>query len=499
MSEHSLARRYMNTMAGFLLIMESSPIPITAYEAVVEEQRIPADEMEKLEETMKRSLAEGVGELERRLDEIVHSDRPERYVHAFQLTVWMDEHISYAKETPPGMLSLGDLIPDEGEDPVITGALNENYSETKIWINPKIDIVNGFFYAYGKAKKRSLFNRDVFRRMNGVLNHVSYFRWDGKNTVRNIILPIRGDTVRNLNEFKVAFSPILGFDDPLELGEYPMEHEGIRARGIALDGYRREEDEIRHRFEASWKRACEEGASLYFGAEMMGVPSMYEEEDGHLPYLKELCREAERAGFTPPTLTILPGRWQKQKGSEALLVYRDGRILGWQKRHTRFIDKADHMVEYMEFPDIREFCIVHFPGFYRIGTLICAEFLPQEASISVDLLCKELGCNLLIVPSYSAGEHDYVNSIPAVKPYGTSVIWGNCCGAVQHTPKIIGAVSIAGTDYVGRFGSVCRCRYTCRRETGCLYLARLPLVTQVDKPDSMALRDVIDHMVFDLS
>ena len=496
MTDISIAREYMNTMAELLLIMESSPIPVMSYVSLKDSEWLPADVIDSLELAMQRGLDKGLEKIRELLHRIQGSKEPGRYAHTYQLLCWMDRHISYEKKSEPTVVSLYAMLPISEGKTISVGALNDNYRETKIWINPKYDTFMGYFDAEDKTVFRKISNRDAHWKMNGILTRISYSVWDESLEFKNIIIPIDFKKYKKRGEFKVAFTPITGLKDPLVLSFPDVEEKSLKQRGIALDGHK-DEDDILNRFCTSWKEACVKKADLFFGPEMMGTKQMYERKGDYLKILVDLIEDIKKEGLTPPSITIMPGIW-KNGESMTLLVDGEGRIIGSQRRHIQFIDRADKMVEDIKPVPKREFCIIHLPGAYRIGGLICAEFLPQEGNDSVERLCRDLCCNLLIVPSFSAGEYDYMSSLAITKPYGTSVIWGNCCGAYYYSPRIIGGVSVAGTDYVERMGSYARCGHKCKEGQSCLFCIKLPAATRMSKPDTMPLDGMIEHMLLEM-
>ena len=74
-----------------------------------------------------------------------------------------------------------------------------------------------------------------------------------------------------------------------------------------------------------------------------------------------------------------------------------------------------------------------------------------------------------------------------LKPYGTSVIWGNCCGAVcddspqMHTQRTIGGCSYAGIDCPNRFGTIANCNFHCGASSVCLFVVNIPTAVSQGK------------------
>lgn len=135
--------------------------------------------------------------------------------------------------------------------------------------------------------------------------------------------------------------------------------------------------------------------------------------------------------------------------------------------------------------------MIHIPGVHRIAVVICAEFQPLRDHMA-GVLCGSLGATLILVPSYSKGEQDFINSLSTLSDYGVSVVWGNCCGAAR-TPQVTGGCSIAGIDGIQRFGTQCRCGRSCEGTRACLYLTRLPLALSREKPQGPSWENPVEH------
>lgn len=492
MSVRARVQDYVNKMASLLEILEISPIPIAEYSAVTDTQGLSLKTTEQLDAAIHQGIDVVLTVIDKLLNDIKQSQDVKRFVQAYTLVLWMDIHISYGPSADKGLVSLWPLLPFSGNEPKTIGALNDNYRETGIWINPRYAIIHGA--CDNGSRERALFNRDAFRRMNSRLKNCCYIRWDERIRISNIVIPFSNDKLPQGENLKIAFSPITDNPDPLNLRSVEMEHNGVLLRGMEISGLK-DEKKIYKRFIASWQRACIVGAHIYFGPEMLGSEEMYKQNNDDLEFIVSISDAAMRMGLRPPLLTVMPSLWRNGLNT-SLLAYQDGHILGKQKKNIPFVSASEGFIEALKIEEIREFTIIHLPGLYRIAVLLCAEFLPQADCDSVDMLCHDLGVNLIIVPSYSKGEQDFMNSLPSVRPYGTNVVWGDCCGAVKFKPRIIGGCAIAGTDYVGRMGSVCQCNNECKEGWGCLFTVCLPLVPQMDKPDSMCIDAAIEHILY---
>jgi len=153
-----------------------------------------------------------------------------------------------------------------------------------------------------------------------------------------------------------------------------------------------------------------------------------------------------------------------------------------------YIDERNGQAEALEPPPTTEVLIVHLENQQRVAFAICAEFLARPDFIR-NFLCGKLGATLILVPSYTHGEQDFVDTLPILKPYGASVVWGNCCGAVTShdggaVKRIIGGCNYAGIDGQSRFGSENLCKFQCGKCKTCFFEISIPTDICWDKPDS---------------
>lgn len=130
--------------------------------------------------------------------------------------------------------------------------------------------------------------------------------------------------------------------------------------------------------------------------------------------------------------------------------------------------------------------MIHMKNQQRIAIAICAEFIANPERIT-HFLCEQLCATLLLVPSYSNGERDFIDSLSTLKPYGTSVIWGNCCGAVHddkphaHMQRTVGGCSYAGIDCPNRFGTMAKCNFHCGTSSVCFFVVNIPTAVSQGK------------------
>jgi hypothetical protein len=157
------------------------------------------------------------------------------------------------------------------------------------------------------------------------------------------------------------------------------------------------------------------------------------------------------------------------------------------------IDKVRHKEAALRDYNQREYLIIHIPNVHRIAILICAEFLSDNETKWSDILCRSLGVSFLIVPSYSTGEQDFLNQIGNYVNVDTTVIWGNCCGAIKSNHKSIGAFSKPGENSNEIFNRNA-CSGSCDGVNACIFLAKFPVKRLVFK-EIKNNRNTVKHIV----
>ena len=123
----------------------------------------------------------------------------------------------------------------------------------------------------------------------------------------------------------------------------------------------------------------------------------------------------------------------------------------------------------------KEVSLIHVPGWGRIAIPICIDFLHPEYR---DWLVTTLKADILLCPSYSPGEYNFLQSLDSNAGYGAHVVWLNSCSALRNSdtgaPELVGAAcapSVSSESRIIRF--IPECKGDCT--TGCLFVATIPL------------------------
>ena len=476
---------FMNILAELLRFINEFKFPFQTIHAMADFEAVGQRVYREMKESMEQSAAPDafLKTLQANCKELTAEEDQERILKAYHICKWMDQVLTYedTEDVLTGKLSIYRLIPLRTFSYVEIGALNDNYRETGIWINPKLPIFRSARpLDNGEEEERPAASRDAFTGMNGELRNISYFVWNKNCVVHNILIPYEyeeneaGDKADGT--LKIGFIPVSDRAD-LIIPEYRIVKEGryeLNKMFIDSPGYA---EEINARLQKGLELACTNNVDIVFAPEMLGNEQTEQRTGNYNLYVRQIYSKAVMNGEKPPLVTVMPSYWNEETNSAAI-IYRDGYIFGRQKKYTPYIDFRSCSMEGIKQEKRREIYLIHIYGVHRIAVSICAEFID---SFDSDLICGQLGATLIIVPSYSHGERDFMNQLGTLFPYGTGVIWGDCCGAVAHSPKIIGGCSIVGHNEVHRMGSYCQCAYSCGASTGCLFTVELPLKIVMSK------------------
>ena len=493
------AQKYMNLMAEALQIV-SKIIP------QMFNQIFAAQEYEEISASVKAELdsywSDDDDTLLNNIKNFLHTIQNEdnlncRQIMAIAFCEWLDFRITYSRSEIVGnskrmYFSLFGLVPISANDYVTINSLNSNYEETGIWINPKFPIASPYIIRNEEIIKKDISNRDIFEGMNHYLNNCSYISYDSKNIVKNIIIPDTFLNQKEKNYFSIGFSPMSNSKDLLCFEDQLIIQSGVSYNAQAVKPITHAE-ELFERFKNDWNLAGDLNIDLFFTPELLGT-SLLEKNDGiYNSLIWEHSSLRSVSGNHVPILTILPSFWDNNY-NRSTIVSQDGQILGHQEKHIPFVDNKGHKMEALSELKKWSTILIHIPNFHRIAIVICAEFLADQKRIQ-QFICGSLGATLLIVPSYSRGEQDFINTLPALKTYGTTIVWGNCCGAVSSTEKAIGGCGIAGTTQTITFGSKCCCGFSCENIKACVFKINIPLDFEVSKTKNSFQDEFVIHNI----
>lgn len=450
-------------------------------------------------------------------------DVHERTIYLLALICSIDQRICYeplSEGTNRCRISLAPLLHQKTDAPILIEALNSNGADTNVYLHPKFPVSVAITQHGPDRSARPLAVRNALHGLNGKLCSILYYQPSEtdsgkKRVVHSVILPERAErsaagVSQPPEKTRILFAPLSDARHPLDMhciegNQLPYHIGQIPYRGITISGVA-DPDGIETRYQEDFMEACKQSPDIFFGPEMLATDSMAEIRNHTSPFLKELMKKAAYHHLRPPRLTILPTHW-RDGCNRVLLFSETGRFLGDQFKMTPFVDEKNGLVEALDLSNASPgVLLIHMVNQQRVAIVICAEFLADPDYVQ-NFLCGQLGATLILIPSFSRGEQDFIARLPSLKPYGTTVIWGNCCAAVQPLPakdgegpdgkssppfqRIIGACSYAGMDVVDRFGSHAACRFCCRQQSYCFFVVDVPTRVAMEKPDSSSAPDII--------
>ena len=402
-------------------------------------------------------------------------NNPDRFLMARAIALWLDAHITYETDDGINTYSIGSIVPYTSESLVILDSLNDNIDNTHIYIMPYMSTVECIMKNDKDPDnpiKKDLHMHEVLWEMNDDLHNCRY-RIDRENIVVNhVILPWHTKELKHPGFFRVAFSPITRESDLLNGDEIIVSDSSGEHRKCQYEEPKKS-DYLEERFKNVLKYATKKelAIDLLFGPEMLGTSYMYQENNAYIEDALQECGEDED---NKPKIIILPSRTTLRHNF--CYVYDSyGTKLGEQHKMFPFKNMRDHSDEALDNNGIIRYLVIHIPDFERIVILICKDFLEEDDQLR-ELIYKQINPTLVIVPSYTIGETDFIETLASVKKYGTSVVWGTCCGAPRAESAYIGAASMIRMDLVPKMSDVCKCDRHCEKYKSCIFYIDLPLV-----------------------
>ena len=394
-----------------------------------------------------------------------------KYAKAFALCLVLDTKISYLQNVN-NAFSVYSLVPIySNHTTILREPLNTDYKDTGIWINPRLPVSLLYEDSIEQGRPRRLFNRDSYMGINGEIKNFSYTFWDEIISITNILMP-NDFLIDNPSCFRVAFTPLSNRNDLLEIKIKTIKRNGIDYRGESLKKLNHS-NELLSAYCNAWSVACETHAHLFFAPEMLCSKDMATIDNGFNTLIHQMISKKESQHESVPVITILPSYWRNHSNS-CQLVSQSGEVIGEQYKYMPYVQKDGYIIESLKNRSFKEIIIIHIPDVHRVAVMICSDFLTNQENWLENYICKQLLPTLIIVPSFSSGEQDFINSLPITQRYGTSIIWGNCCGAKEKGEKQIGGCSVVGIDGIKRFKDEKKCK-TCEGLNCCLFTIDIPL------------------------
>lgn len=443
-----------NVMASFLAMIRES--------GFTQEQLFIASERMVLERTYSnylkslftRTPSGFIRGLRIMLKDVSGEEKARRACIAYVVSLWLDKHFTY-NSSGKNKISLTPLVPLGSGKQVEIGHLNSNFRSTGIWINPKF------------LKNRKITNRAAWMGINCDLINVAYCVWDGTRNVKNIIFS-GTDLITRSKKSVVAFAPLTANEKMIDVDIFDgFVYGGMKCKG-GKPKLKTDMPELLNRIEADLISVSKRGTEILFMPEMLGTKELCGKNDNNIAFIRQASIRAAADGLKFPSIIILPSFWDKGSNS-ATIVSSVGKVLGVQEKYVPFAYFKDEWIEALKEKKIKEMLIIHIPNKESISVIICSAYLKDFTDNWSDVLCRSLGVNHIIVPSYSFGEDAFIKMLSHFRTTGTSISWGNCCGANKSRIKKIGGHLIAELDEVD-FYKTCMCDKENCKAKSCVFI-----------------------------
>lgn len=519
-NEQDTIRDYLNLLAVVCRHLRDYKQPAVSIPALITDDDEP---MELLAELRQKRIEYGDVDLIPELSAIVSRIESDpsienQYVKFYNMCLWMDSIITYEPAIEDAShFSIFGLVGDHKSELIRINSLNSNYESEGIWLIPKLPVSSSPIHTANQksetnsetsAADRSIrigekanlsANRDSFAGMNGILHNVSVITYNPKDIITNaIVSPLSIQRILDSKMLNIACAPVTSNDDAVLIKK-----EGVTTRDglsyhsiqaiIAADG-----NSLSDRIKEDWYAACTSAnADILMFPEVLGTgqdTQIITLPNGNefIPTIYELYKLSVKEKIPPPSIIILP-ILSEDGVNEAIICRYDGLVIARQKKYAPYVDRKKKSVEHIEESEHHEYTIIHIPGLHRIVILICSEFLNicQHGPMT---LFEEAGATLVLVPSFSGGETDFMNVMQRLRQYGTTVIWGNCCGASDKPLKRIGACSPLDSYTVIDFSSRRKCDGTCDNIKSCLFTVSLPVMPSPAADGEIHSTDITHHV-----
>lgn len=369
-------------------------------------------------------------------------------------------------------------------------ALNSNATETGLLILPRVKTINDSSTPYEEddvkfkldKKKGNNHKKWADHHFNGInmdLANIYYIEtsllFDGEKRIRiqNFVIT-DSNFVNRKKPLRVGLSPI-AYANLLNHQEYCKSEDGKELGLFSITGIK-DEELVKHRFEAAFRSACEQQVDILIYPEMLGFEQICSNE-----YFFNLRQQLLKDNLRAPSIIALP-TWWHDNTNELKIVDGSGRQICKQNKIEPFpfTVKGETYLE-----DIKSnepvINIIHIQNFGRLIFPICRDILsPNYRNIAVQVL----KATFLICPSYSQSStlFDYTASEPIC--YGCYTIWLNTCAAGFDESKHFSHIGlVSGPQMNGKSSTLLcpKCEEKCgNKDDTCLFVADIRVDISAD-------------------
>lgn len=341
--------------------------------------------------------------------------------------------------------------------------LNTNAKKTQISLFPRVNC-KWEHKSQGRCYKNNL---EVF------IQNFFYVEWKcikGTKLHHYIISPLFSTKSEKKRDLKIAAAPITDKDI---LESEPYQRDGNNYFHIKS---LKDENLVKDSMKSVIENTVAKKADILLFPEMLGNESMIKE-------IQSTCNFG-----TAPLLVVWPSVWKNTKdniensNTSIITLHKGKNVLEIcrQNKKNSYVT-PDNVIEDLAPQESWDINILSCEGIGRIGILICKDFLIDD---NRKLLCDTLKTTLILVPSYTTGEHNFEILLSQRFQNDCNIAWCNTCSAATITgAKIENFNTIAAiTSYGVRINSIAECvhRYdgvaccTNKNCKDCVFIGEIP-------------------------
>ena len=327
---------------------------------------------------------------------------------------------------------------------------NTNFDKTQILLFPKVRC-RWEHKSQGRCYKNNLEN---------FIEHFIYVEREhikGIELHHYIISPSFFRKFEKKKALKIAVSPITD-QDVLESEEYQRDG-NIYFNINALKG----EKIVKDNLQSIIENTVDKKADILLFPEMLGSEDMIRD-------MQNTCDFGES-----PMLIVWPSVWENTKdniencNTSIISLHKGKNVLKVCEQHKKnSYLTPNKVIEDLAPQEPWGVNILTCEGIGRIGVLICKDFLINENRA---LLCDTLKTTLILVPSYTTGEHNFEILLSQRFQNDCNIAWCNTCSAANVAgAKIENFNTIAAvTSYGVKINSVEECVHRYEGAACCAY------------------------------
>ena len=293
-------------------------------------------------------------------------------------------------------------------------ALNTNVEETGILIAPKYSCY------FNKA--------DDERRCYSQYTITPTIALGDHKIIHHCLDPVITEGKKML---RIAFSP-LGNMDAIAVDEFVRESDEYGAEHSCMKiSVKPDYQSLVAKYTArAILDSSQYNADVFLAPELLGADEITEMTKSYIPeehqyssWLRKLYMNREDQALAPPQICILP---RCKDGINCMHIFDStARLIATQNKLYAYTDKSNHVAEYLK-QSAQITHIFHLKKVGQICIMICADYLKEEYR---NLITSEMEITLVLVPSFSKGVTDFMNTSVSGLYRGTNVLWGNTCAA----------------------------------------------------------------------